>query len=103
MSVDYIAEYGIGYKVDAREGLTREQLKEGFEEYLSEAAGVRFGVFAVGSAYDDDDDEVFLVCKSPFKYGLDLSKAKADLDSEIVRLELDTENEFGLVGGLYVW
>lgn len=106
MSVDYKANSGIGYAVCESEELSedeemQEELEDGLEEYIICACGEEFDCFKTGNAYSGEIDGIFLVIRDPFKDGLDLTAAKERLDKEIKRLRLDTESEFGVVGGLY--
>lgn len=108
MGIDYRASSGIGYAVcesdelNEYEGMESE-LEDGLEEYIACECSEEFECFQTGSAYSGEIDGVFLVIKDPFKDGLDLTSVKEKLDKEVKRLRLDTESEFGVVGGLYVY
>ena len=104
MSIDYRANYGIGYKVCEGEGIAdTEALEDGLEEYIYCEAGDGFEGFSVGSAFTGVVDGDYLTIKDPLKNGLDLSEAKESLDKEIDRLGLETCGDFGIVGGLYIY
>lgn len=103
MSVDYRASYGIGYKICKSEYIETEDLEDGLEEYIDCECGEGFECFVTGSAYSGDITGTYFGIKEPFKDGLDLTAAKEALDKEVERLKLETESEFGLIGGLYVF
>lgn len=103
MGVEYNANYGIGYKVYESDVLTEEGwLEYGLSEYIETEEGEGFESFQVENAWTGNQDGVYLVLTDPFSYGLDLTKCKELLDSEVRRLQLEVEGEFGLVGGLYI-
>ena len=104
MGIDYSANYGVGYEVEEGESIAdTEELEDGLIEYLyCEADSERFESFETGNAYSGEIDGVYLSIKTPFKDGLDLTSAKAELDKEVERLGLDVVGEFGEIGGLYV-
>lgn len=100
---DYKSNYGIGYKVGGSEEIFDiAELEDGLNQYILNESGDNFDVFQEGNAKTGDIEATYLVIKNPMKNGLDLTEAKAELDAEIKRLELETESEFGVVGGLYV-
>lgn len=103
MSADYSANYGIGYKVCASEHLEDiDEMEDGLNEYIDGECEEEFESFEVGSAYTGEIDGVYLAIKFPFIDGLDLTAAKERTDKEVERLHLETEGEFGMVGGLYI-
>jgi hypothetical protein len=104
MSVDYEANYGIGYKVCETEEIKEiEEMEDGLNEYLECEAGEGFYCFETGNAYSGESDGVFLGIRDPFKDGLDLTSAKERLDKEVKRLKLDIDGDFGTIGGLYIY
>lgn len=103
MSVDYRANYGVGYKVTEGDDLTEEDLEDGFNEYLECEIGEGFNNFEVGSGYSGNITGRFIVIREPLADGLDLTGAKERLDKEIERLKLDVEGGFGIVGGMYTF
>lgn len=104
MGVDYRASYGIGYKVHESEEIAEtEELEDGLEEYLDCEAGGKFECFSTGNAFQGVVTGTYLTIRDPFKEGLDLTSAKKKLDEEVKRLKLETEGEFGSVGGLYIY
>lgn len=98
MSVDYNANYGIGYEVEAI-----EEIKEGLTEYLENELSLDFECFEVGSAWTGTIEGVYVTIVEPFKNGLNLTEAKELLDKELSRLKLKSCGEFNEVGGLYVY
>lgn len=101
MGIDYDANFGIGYEVEASDAAKdSEEFEDGLGDYLYNAAN---GVESLtcGSYYSGDCTH-FLVIRDPFKDGLDLTKGKSDLEDEIKRLKLITVGEFGEVGGVLV-
>ena len=103
MSIDYRANFGIGYKVsESEEIFDTEELEDGLLDYLWNEAGDNFDSFETGNGFSGDSDGVYLVIKNPFENGLDLVKAKEKLDAEAKRLKLEINSEFDVVGGLYV-
>lgn len=104
MSVNYDANYGIGYKVCESDMISgTAELEDGLHEYLCDKVGDGFEYFKVGDCYSGEMDGVFITIKEPFKNGLDLTQSKQMLDDEIKRLKLETDGEFNEVGGLYIW
>ena len=103
MGIDYSANYGIGYEVSASEDIDEtDEMEDGLSEYLYCEREEGFDSFEIGSAYTGEIDGVYLIIKEPFKDGLDLTAAKERLDQEVKRLKLETDSEFGVVGGLYI-
>lgn len=104
MSIDYNSNYGIGYKVSANENICDDEaLEDGLNEYLCNESGDNFDSFEEGNAWTGVIVGTYLVITNPMKNGLDLTKSKAELDAEVKRLNLDTENDFGVVGGLFIF
>jgi len=103
MSVDYSANFGIGYEVVEKEELCgTEELEEGLLEYLMFNIADGFSYFSIGNDYTCNGLSCFLVVKTPFENGLNLEWAKEKLDKELERLKLESIGNFGLVGGLRV-
>lgn len=101
MSVDYNANFGIGYEVQASDEIAdTKELDGGLGEYLykkdSSANSLTCGSYYSGKCSH------YLVIRDPFKDGFDLTKAKSELDEEIKRLKLITIGKFGEVGGILV-
>ena len=104
MSVDYNANFGIGYKVCAGDDIAEsENLEYGLVDYIDGECGDEFMSFEVGNAFSGDVDFICLVIQTPNIVGLDLTEAKIKLDAEVKRLGLDAESEFGLYGGVYCY
>ena len=104
MGIEYRASYGIGYRVCETEEIEdTEEMEDGLNEYLECEAGEGFYCFETGDAYSGEIDGVFLGIKDPFKDGLDITAAKERLDEEVKRLKLETCDEFGEIGGLYIF
>jgi hypothetical protein len=104
MGVDYNANYGIGYQVKGSDDIPEDQLEYGLAEYLYGKLGDEFEHFEVGEGnYTGEENDIYIVVKSAFKDGLDLTAKKKALDEEIKRLKLEPVGKFGDVGGLYVW
>ena len=104
MSVDYDAYYGIGYEVEANDELEgSEYLDDSLNDYVCCNLGEGFSSFQTGNCFAGDFDGVFITIDTPFMFGLDLSESKKILDTEIKRLKLDSQGNFGVVGGLLVW
>ena len=102
MGIDYSAESGIGYEVFELEDTYNEDEYENFGEFLDCNLTRDFSWFETGSAYSGDTKGYYIKVNEPFKYGLDLTKVKEELDYEIDRLKLHKEY-FGVVGGLYIY
>ena len=104
MSVDYDANFGIGYEVRQSEAMyDSEALEDGLHEYLYENCGDGFECFEVGNLFSGEISGTYLMIKEPFKGGLDLTAAKERLDAEVIRLNIDSCGDFGAVGGLRIW
>ena len=105
MSVDYRAEYGIGYEVCESDELleNEEALEDGLNEYIENNIGEGFSVFETNQGYDSCEKKVFVVADNPFENGGDLTDVKERLDAEIERLNLECYAGFDLVGGLYIY
>ena len=102
MGIDYTANYGIGYEVEASEEIPAGDFDDGLGEYLYKETGEGFESFENGSYMTGDMDGVFLIICDPLSKGLDLSDAKAAIDAEMARLKLKPVGEFGLVGGILI-
>lgn len=103
MGIDYDANYGIGYEVEASDEVSEDELEDGLREYLWNKVSEGFESFEVGDAYYGESEGVFITIKDPFKNGLDLTKSKEKLDAELERLKLKAISEFNEVGGLYIY
>ena len=104
MGVDYDAEYGVGYEVEAGECVADEELEDGLGEFIYGNCGDGFSHFEVGEgAYTGDGNTYYVTIDKPFDGGLNLAEKKNALDEELKRLRLSPVGEFGLVGGLHVW
>ena len=104
MSVDYSANFGIGYKVCESDYLLEsEELEDGLLEYLEGELGDEFECFETENAWSGDRDGVFVKIIDPFINGVNLTLVKEQLDCEMKRLKLDTCGSFGAVGGLNVY
>ena len=104
MSIDYSAEYGIGYGVCESEEISEtEELEDGLHEYIESQCGEEFECFQPGNAMTGDFESVFLVFKDPFSKGMDLTWVRNALDEEVARLKLEVEEDFGVVGGLHIY
>jgi hypothetical protein len=104
MSIDYTANYGIGYAVCESEEISEsEELEDGLEEYVYSEVGDGFESFSTNSGNDTETEAVYVTIKDPFKDGLCLADAKAKLDAELQRMKLEPECQFGAVGGMCVF
>ena len=106
MSVDYDAEFGIGYEVKASENIEGiEEMEDGLEEYLYLRLDAnKYRMFQVGEGSCTGDENDFYVCvKKPFKDGFDVTKHKAELEKHLSEIGVDYIGDFDLVGGLHVW
>lgn len=107
MSIDYRAEYGIGYEViesdDLLEDENEDLLEDGLNEYIEMEAEVGFTSFETNQGYDTECDAVYLIVDNPLGKGLNLEQVKKELDEEVKRLRLEVVGDFGLVGGMYVY
>lgn len=95
MGVDYTAFKGIGFKVKPK---SWEDIHN-FEEVLK---GTSYRYFVSGNSYVDDDIEVFVILDKfdPIKT---LELRGEHLKQFLITLNLiDTEQEIGLAGGLYI-
>lgn len=109
MSVDYTANFGIGYKIKKVSEDKLEKYGGDFSEYLTDllknfVKGVTY--FETGwSRYEssNESEEWFLTVEEPFVDGLDLTHIKACLDDIIDSTDLERDSDFGVVGGLLVW
>ena len=106
MSVNYRANYGIGYKVfpsDEICGLIDDDFDGCFGEYLYELDVDKYRWFEVGAAnYTGEENEHFVCIRDPLKYSLDLTKVKSELDEDLKRLKIDIGSEFKEIGGLLI-
>ena len=105
MGVDYRAEFGIGYQVEATDDLRDLDVFdiEGLYEYLDNECGSGFKALISGNYYSGKFNGAFMVLASPFKSGIDLTSSKWILDEELIRLKVRPVGDFGVVGGLLVW
>jgi hypothetical protein len=104
MGIDYSANYGIGYEVCESDEISEDDcMEDGLNEYLENECGEEFECFEENQGYDTDVIATYLVLRFPLLTGLDLTDQKEKLDNEIKRLKLETEGDFGLVGGMYVY
>lgn len=103
MSIDYTANYGIGYQVESSEAIPEGDLEDGLSDYLYAEIGDGFDYFELGNHFSGDMRGNYLIIKKPFDNGLDLTLAKERLDAELSRLKLVALTEFNEVGGLTVW
>ena len=104
MSVDYNAEFGIGFLVDEIEGrIDEDDLEDGFFDYVYNEVGDGFYVFQIGNLFTGEIEGPYLCVSLPFSQGLDLTAAKNDLIAEADRMGVECLGDFGLVGGLMVW
>lgn len=103
MSVDYDANYGIGYEITASESLEAD-LEDGLREWLYNKEGKDFKIFEVGSYYDDDAMTIYLcISNNLIDESTDLQSAKNMVEQEANRLGVDVTGDFGIVGGILVW
>lgn len=104
MGVDYSPNYGIGFRViDTRPEEDKEEVC--FVELLYEEVdfGEDFEWFEIGDGDYTGEDNWYYVCLTdPFKYGLDLTKQKENLEKFLKQNNIKTKGEFGLVGGLLI-
>ena len=104
MSIDYNAEYGIGYQVyESDEIAESEDLEDGLHEYIENECCEEFECFEPGNAMTGDMEGVYLVIKEPFSKGMDLTWVKDALDEEVKRLKLYVDDDIDLVGGMSVY
>jgi len=104
MSVNYGADFGLGYTVTSTEELDNLGiLDDGLLEYLQNYTGGDFWAFDSGCRYSGDVYGTYLTICNPLKHGLDLTEVKKNLDKEVIRLRLETIGEFGVVGGLLTY
>lgn len=106
MGVDYSANYGIGFKVEATARLyDREDDDFILQEYLEETLSDDYRYFEVGDgSYTGEENDVYVIFRD--KVGLaPLENYKDRLDVLRKHLEdlLLEVSEEGLVGGLNVW
>ncbi|MAE22031.1 MAG: hypothetical protein CMK92_06320 [Pseudomonas sp.] len=79
MSVDYEANYGLGFEVCATDDVCESDLEDGLNEYIYERISNGYDVFEVGSYYSGRIDGTYIVINEPFKNGLDLTLEKEKL------------------------
>lgn len=106
MGVDYSANYGIGFRVEASaQLLDREDDELYLQEYLDEELSDEYRYFEVGSGnYTGKDNDVYVIFRD--RSGLaPLENYKERLEALRKHLEdiLLEVSEEGLVGGLNVW
>jgi len=106
LSVDYTANYGIGYKIKKASSEVLEDYWEDMGVYINSILqnfvdGVSYLQF--GSSYEDDGVKYAIIVDEPFADGLDLTHIKACLDDIIDSSDLERDSEFGVVGGLGIW
>lgn len=105
MSVDYIANYGIGIRVIlSDENHKKEGSDEKYYEILDELLPDHYYYFQTGDGnYTGEENEWYVVLDSPkFIDGVfDGSSYKRELE-DILSKDFKL-GEFGLVGGLLIW
>jgi len=103
MGIDYHAEYGIGYEVEASYEISdTEDIEDGLDEYLWSKLGEGFKTFRIGCGISGEFEGTYVTVDNPFKDGLDLTEAKARLDYELSRIKVEAVSEFNEVGGLFI-
>lgn len=106
MSVDYSANFGIGYKIKKASEEILADYWEDMGVYVHSILqdfvdGVSYITY--GSSYEDDGVQYAIIVDEPFADGLDLTHIKACLDDIIDSSDLERDSEFGLVGGLGIY
>lgn len=102
MGIDYDANFGLGYEVEASDRLTDDELEEGLLNYIDSEISEGFECFSVGSDYSGDTSE-YVVFKEEIDEGFDFNESKKDIEKELKRMKLEPIGKFGITGGLLVW
>lgn len=103
MGIDYDGHYGVGYEVEPTEEIQEEYGNESeFLEYVDWKVGGDYHCFQTGNAYSGEYGGVYVVLRDLFKDGLDLTKAKEDLEQELDRIKVKPVGEFRDVGGIFI-
>lgn len=104
MSIDYRANYGLGYEVHAENEEMLEDYEGDLNEYLECCADIENGIdfFEVGNAMTGNIEGIFMVVDHEWSEGLDATASKEKLDAAIKELGLITNDQFRLVGGVLV-
>lgn len=101
MSIDYSANFGVGYKVALPS--STEAPHEFMENALNSVETHKIGWFDTGNYYLPDNNEYFVVLIEPFKDGMEAFVRRALALKEILqRCGLEVVGEFDVVGGLYI-
>ncbi len=102
MSVDYSAEFGIGYRVSPSEDLPEGDIED-FESYLeAELDCGPFYSFSYGDTYQGEEWFCVVITK-PFETTLNLELKRGQLLNKLNQMGVDVDGEFGEVGGLRVY
>ena len=101
MSVDYSANYGLGYEVIESNNISDSDIEDGLEEYLHINLDDSFVCFVCGCIYSSDMKVYVVLCSEDIDI-LDLVDKKTALYNELERLNVVIYGEFGLVGGLHI-
>ncbi len=107
MSIDYSANYGIGFQVTASAELEESEIYERFcdlLEYIEYHINTDFfDVFECGNAMMRNDMEYFVTIRDPDIYNVKENQYKEKILQALNEINVDTVGDFGLVGGYTIF
>ena len=93
MSIEYDANFGIGYKIVGDDTIFA----------VLDKLSTQFAYYCIGDSFDSSElMEFIVVIKKPFKNGYNLLIEKQALDAELSRLGIKPSSKFDVVGDLYI-
>ena len=102
MSVEYRAEFGIGYQINID---NKEEPNDYLETLFINDSNLNkdFTFIEIGDGdYTGEKNDWFIILKDPNDKLNDLSKYKLKLEILLKKHNISTINDFGVVGGLYI-
>lgn len=101
MGVDYKANFGIGYEININD---KPDPDEYIEELFNNEPNLKEDFYYLQSG-DEYCNEInfYIVLKNPNDKLNDLTKYKLKLEILLKKHNIQTINDFGLVGGLYIY
>jgi hypothetical protein len=102
MGLDYSANYGLGVKVKAIQGLSLQQVNENYGFIDKILDGSKYEYFFTGW-YDDKEQDLFLTIRESFSDGNYNLKAKVKEFKKFLKTnKIEYEADVDIVGGLSV-
>ena len=92
MSIEYDANFGIGYKIVGDDTIFA----------VLDKLSTKFVYYCIGDSFDSFQLEFIVIIKDPFKNGYNLLLKKQELDDELLRLGIKPSGKFDVVGDLYI-